>query len=70
MDNKSLTAEDKRWRAESDARTMAEYEQIMGDASRRRAAVSAAKAMATDLNKRASAMNRVAGTKTTSKKKK
>ena len=69
MDAK-MTAEEKRWRAESDAETMARYEEIMGDASRRRAAISAAKAKASDLNKRANAMNRVAGTKTTTKKKK
>lgn len=58
-----MTADEKRWRAESDAETMARYEEIMSDASRKRAAISAAKAKATDLNKRASAMNRVASTK-------
>ena len=67
-----MTAEDRRWRAEADAETMARYEEIMGDATRRKAAISAAKAKAADLNKRASAMNRVAGTKrgvSTTKKK-
>jgi hypothetical protein len=67
--NVKMSADEKRWQAESDARTMAEYEQIMSDASRRRAAVSAAKGMATDLNKRASAMTKVAGTKSAGKKK-
>ena len=55
------------WMAEEDARTMAHYEEIMSDSKRKAAAVKAAKAMATDLNKRANAMNKVAGTK--SKKK-
>ena len=56
--------------AEEDARTMAHYEEIMSDSKRKAAAVKAAKAMATDLNKRANAMNKVAGKSTTSKSKK
>ena len=55
------------WMAEEDARTMAHYEEIMSDSSRRNAAIKAAKEKASDLNKRASAMSKVAGTK--SKKK-
>lgn len=66
---KKMTVDEKRWQAESDADTMARYEEIMGDASRRKAAISAAKSRAADLNKRASIMNRVAGTKSSSKKK-
>lgn len=67
---KAISADEARWRAESDAHTMAEYEAIMGDSSRRNAAIKAAKSQAADLNKRAAAMNRVAGTtKPTSKKK-
>lgn len=58
-----ITNEQKRWQAESDAETMARYEEIMADASRRRAAVSMAKQRASELNKRAEAMNRVAGTR-------
>lgn len=58
-----ITNEQKRWQAESDADTMARYEEIMADASRRRAAVSMAKQRASELNKRAEAMNRVAGTR-------
>ena len=65
MANKIKT--DAEWIAEEDARTMAHYEEIMSDSKRKAAAVKAAKAMATDLNKRANAMNKVAGTK--SKKK-
>ena len=57
------------WQAESDARTMAEYEAIMQDSKRKSAAVKAAKSMASDLNKRASAMNKVAGNSSKSRKK-
>lgn len=65
MSPKTMSADEKRWQAESDAETMARYEEIMGDSARRKAAITAAKAKASDLNKRASAMTRVAGTKTT-----
>ena len=64
---KSMTADEKKWRAESDAETMARYEEIISDASRKRAAIAAARSKAADLNKRAGAMTRVANTK--SKKK-
>lgn len=63
MAQKSMTADEKRWRAESDADTMARYEEIMADASRRKAAMSMAKKRADELTKRANAMNRVASTK-------
>lgn len=72
MANRTLSADEKRWRAESDAETMARYEEIMGDATRRRAAINAARNRAADLNKQAGVMSRVASTrssKTTSKKK-
>lgn len=68
MATHKMNAEQLRWQAESDADTMARYEEIMGDAARKRRAIYAAKAKATDLNKRASAMNRVAGTGKTKKK--
>ena len=55
------TADEKRWQAESDAETMARYEEIMGDASRRAAATKVARQKAADLTKRANAMQRVAG---------
>ena len=70
MAPKSMSADEKRWQAESDADTMARYEEIMADSARKRAAISAAKAKATDLNKRANAMNKVAGTKSPSRAKK
>ena len=62
-----LSVDEKKWQAESDAETMARYEEIMSDSSRRNAAIKAAKEKASDLNKRASAMSKVANTK--SKKK-
>jgi len=65
-----LSVDEKKWQAESDAETMARYEEIMSDSARRNAAVKAAKEKASDLNKRANAMNKVAGKSTTSKSKK
>lgn len=65
-----LSVDEKKWQAESDAETMARYEEIMADSTRRNAAVKAAKEKASDLNKRANAMNKVAGKSTTSKSKK
>lgn len=69
MAKPKMNAEQRLWQAESDADTMARYEEIMGDASRRRAAINAAKTRAADLAKRANAMTRVAGTKAPAKKK-
>ena len=46
---------------------MARYEEIMSDSARRNAAIKAAKEKASDLNKRANAMNKVAGTKSRKK---
>ena len=62
-----LSVDEKKWQAESDAETMARDEEIMADSARRSAAIKAAKEKASDLNKRASAMSKVASTK--SKKK-
>lgn len=63
--NKIKTEKD--WMAEDDARTMAQYEEIMGDSQRKARAIKAAKSMASDLNQRANAMNKVASTKSSSK---
>lgn len=57
-----------RWQAESDAQTMASYQEIMGDKARMNRAIKVAKSRAADLTKRASAMQNVAKTKTTSSK--
>jgi len=57
---KKLTKEDIKWRAENDAYTMAQYEEIMADKARREAAIKAAEKQVEDLNKRANAMKKVA----------
>lgn len=67
MATKLMSADEKRLQAESDARTMAQYEEIMQDSARRRAAVAEAKKQASDLNKRAAVMNKVAGNKSSNK---
>lgn len=59
-----------RWQAESDAQTMASYQEIMGDKARMNRAIKVAKSKAADLTKRASAMQNVAKTKTTLSKRK
>ena len=56
------------WQAESDAQTMASYQEIMGDKARMNRAIKVAKSKAADLTKRASAMQNVARTKATSSK--
>lgn len=53
-----------RWQAESDAQTMASYQEIMEDKARMNRAIKVAKSKAADLTKRASAMQSVAKTKT------
>lgn len=58
---KSTVFNEKRWQAESDAETMARYEEIMNDSKRRSAAIKVAKDRAADLTKRANAMQKVAG---------
>lgn len=52
---------EQQWQAESDAHTMATYQEILEDKPRLRRAMAAAKKQATDLNKRASAMQKAAG---------
>lgn len=54
---------EKEWMAEDDARVMAQYEEIIADSQRKARAVKAAKDMASDLNKRANAMSKVASNK-------
>jgi len=56
-----MSAQEKRWRAESDADTMARYQEIMGDSKRKSAAIAAAKRQADALTKRANAMKAAAG---------
>lgn len=59
-----------RWQAESDAQIMASYQEIMEDKVGMNRAIKVAKSKAADLTKRASAMQSVAKTKTTSSKRK
>lgn len=58
------------WQAEDDANTMVNYQEIMRDKARMNRAIKVAKSRAADLTKRASAMQNVAKTKTSSPKRK
>lgn len=66
---KSRNSEEQRWQAESDAQTMATYQEIMNDKARMNRAIKIAKSKAEDLSKRASAMQNVAKTRSVSKRK-
>lgn len=59
----SISADEKRWRAESDARTLAEAETIKQDETRLTEAQTAAKRMADEEAERLKAMRKVAGSK-------
>ena len=61
--------EQRQCQAEDDARTMANYQEILGDKSRLNRAIKVAQQQARDLNKRAAAMQSVAKTKSTGRKK-
>ena len=50
---------DKEWQAESDAHTMAQYQEILNDPSRMKAAISKAKEQEENLSKRLNAMKAV-----------
>ena len=52
--------QEQKWQAEDDARTMANYQEILNDKGRLGRAIKVAKKQATDLNKRANAMQSVA----------
>lgn len=69
MVSRSRTSDEMKWQAESDASTMATYQEIMNDKARMNRAIKVAKAKAADLSKRASAMQNVARTKTTGRRK-
>ncbi len=58
-----------KWQAESDASTMATYQEIINDKARMRRAINVAKTKAADLSKRANAMQNVAKTKSSAKRK-
>jgi len=59
----AIPAQEKKWRAESDARTMMEHKQIMADPARCKAAVKAAQGMASEQMNQAKAMKAVANKK-------
>lgn len=56
-----MTADEKRWRAESDAETLARYQEIMQDSSRKKAAIKAANSKVADLTKRVDALKKATG---------
>ena len=59
--------QEQQWQAESDARTMAQYQEILSDKARMSRAIKEANKQAQDLNKRASAMRSAAHIKMTGK---
>ena len=61
--------EELKWQAESDASTMAQYQEILGDKARMNRAIKVAEQRARDLNKRAAAMQSVAKFRPGTKKK-
>ena len=69
MVSRSRTSDEMKWQAESDASTMATYQEIINDKARMNRAIKVAKTQAADLSKRASAMQNVARTKATGRRK-
>lgn len=65
----SRMSDNQQWQAESDAMTMATYQEIVGDKARMNRAIKVAKTKAADLTKRANAMQNVAKSRTVSKRK-
>ena len=66
---KTRNSEELRWQAEDDAQVMATYQEILGDKTRMNRAIKVAKSQAADLTKRANALQNVARTKSSSKRK-
>jgi hypothetical protein len=62
-------SEERKWQAESDAETMARYQEILSDKGRMNRAMKVAKQRAEDLTKRANAMQSVAKFKNGGRKK-
>lgn len=63
-----VNKQDLQWQAESDASTMARYQEIMNDKARMNRAIKVAQQQAKDLTQRANAMKNVANTKTSRRK--
>lgn len=57
-----ITLNEKKWQAESDARTLVEYQSIMGSKPRMKAAQKAAAVMAKDLTAQVNQINKVVKT--------
>lgn len=66
---KTRSRDELRWQAESDAQTMATYQEILSDKTRMSRAIKVARSQAADLTKRANALQNVAKTKSSSKRK-
>lgn len=60
MENRIMTADEKRWRAEEDARIIANYLELMKDKERVKLASEVAKKQVEDMTKRLNAMKQVA----------
>ena len=60
-----MSKQDLQWQAESDASTMARYQEIMGDKARMNRAIKEANRQAQDLTKRAGVMKSAASIRTT-----
>ena len=58
---------EQQWQAESDAHTMAQYQEIMGDKARMARAIKEAERQAKDLQKRTNAMQSAARVKASAK---
>ena len=58
-----MSKQDLQWQAESDAQTMARYQEIISDKARVTRAIKEANKQAQELTKRASAMKNAANTK-------
>lgn len=57
----SMAAQERKWQAEEDARTLARYQEIMGDSSRKGRAMKEATRQANDLEKRLKTMRAAGG---------
>lgn len=57
----SMRSMESRWEREEDARTLARYEEIMGNSRRKAAAVAEAKKQAAELEKRSNLMKKASG---------
>nr|DAF16344.1 MAG TPA: hypothetical protein [Crassvirales sp.] len=57
-DSKKLSADELRWRAEEDARTLERYQEIMNDKDRLKAALAQAEKQVDNLKERANAISK------------